>query len=149
MASINKVIIVGNVGKDPEIRFMPNGKGVANFSIATTEKWKDQNGNKQEKTEWHNLVAYEPLSKIIEQYVGKGDPLYVEGKLQTRKWQDKNGGDRYSTEIIVNQLQMLGSRKDGQQTNQPANNGGRNSYEDARNGYSQAPAPTFDDDIPF
>ena len=153
MASINKVILVGNVGKKPEIRYMANGIGVATFNLATSEKWKDkQTGDLREKTEWHKIVAYDPQSKVIEQYVDTGSQLYIEGKLQTRKYQDKNGSDRYTTEIIVQTVQMLGSKNASQQS-QPAQqqSGGRNSYQDARDGRSNG-HPTnndFDDDIPF
>jgi len=109
MASVNKVILVGSLGRDPEVRFMPNGEAVANFSMATSENWKDKSGVKQEKTEWHNIVAYRKLAEIIGEYVKKGHPIYIEGKLQTRKW-EKDGVTRYTTEIIADQMQMLGSK---------------------------------------
>jgi single-strand DNA-binding protein len=109
MASVNKVILVGSLGKDPEVRFMPNGDAVANFSMATSENWKDKEGNKQEKTEWHSIVAYRKLAEIMGQYLKKGAPVYIEGKLQTRKW-EKDGVTRYSTEIIADTMQMLGSK---------------------------------------
>ena len=108
MAAVNKAIILGNVGKDPEMRQTQSGEPVANFSIATSEKYKDKTGNQVEKTEWHNIVAFGKLAGIISQYVNKGDQLYIEGKITTRKWQDKTGADRWSTEIIANQMQMLG-----------------------------------------
>lgn len=111
MASVNKVILVGNLGKDPEVRYMPNGEAVCNFSIATTENWKDKSGVKQEKTEWHNIVMYRRLAEIAGEYLKKGRPVYIEGSLQTRKW-EKDGVTRYSTEIIANQMQMLGSKND-------------------------------------
>jgi single-strand DNA-binding protein len=110
MASVNKVILVGNLGKDPEVRFMPNGEAVCNFSIATTDSWKDKSGAKQERTEWHNIVMYRKLAEIAGEYLKKGRPVYVEGRLQTRKWQTKEGQDRYTTEIIADQMQMLGGR---------------------------------------
>ena len=110
MASVNKVILVGNLGRDPEVRYMPNGDAVANFSIATTDTWKDKQGNRQEKTEWHNIVMYRRLAEIAGEYLKKGSSVYIEGRLQTRKWQDKQGNDRYTTEIIADQLQMLGGR---------------------------------------
>ena len=110
MASVNKVILVGNLGKDPEVRFMPNGEAVCNFSIATTENWKDKSGAKQEKTEWHNIVMYRKLAEIAGEYLKKGRPVYVEGRLQTRKW-EKDGVTRYSTEIIADSMQMLGGRE--------------------------------------
>ena len=109
MASVNKVILVGSLGRDPEIRYMTNGEAVANFSMATSENWKDKQGEKQEKTEWHNVVAYRKLAEIIGEYLKKGAPVYIEGKLQTRKW-EKDGITRYSTEIIADQMQMLGSK---------------------------------------
>ncbi len=116
MASVNKVILVGNLGRDPEVRYMPNGEAVCNFSIATTENWKDKNGQKQEKTEWHNIVMYRRLAEIAGEYLKKGRSVYVEGRLQTRKW-EKEGVTRYSTEIIADQMQMLGSREGGGSSN--------------------------------
>ena len=111
MASVNKVILIGNLGKDPEVRYMPSGKAVANVTLATNESWKDRNtGEKQERTEWHNVVFYSPLAEIVGQYLRKGSSVFVEGRLQTRKWQDKNGQDRYTTEIIANEMKMLGGR---------------------------------------
>lgn len=112
MASVNKVILVGNLGRDPEVRYMPNGEAVCNFSIATTENWKDKSGVKQEKTEWHNIVMYRRLAEIAGEYLKKGRPVYIEGRLQTRKW-EKDGVTRYSTEIIGDQMQMLGSKDGG------------------------------------
>jgi len=113
MASLNKAILIGSLGRDPEVRYMPNGEAVANFSIATSESWKDKSGAKQERTEWHNIVAYRKLAEIIGEYLKKGAPVYIEGRIQTRKWQDKEGNDRYSTEIIADQMQMLGSKAEG------------------------------------
>lgn len=113
MASVNKVILVGNLGADPSVRYMPNGEAVANFSIATTENWKDKQGVKQEKTEWHNIVMYRKLAEIAGEYLKKGRPVYVEGRLQTRSW-EKDGVKRYSTEIIADSMQMLGSKNDSQ-----------------------------------
>lgn len=118
MASINKVILIGNLGKDPDLRYMPSGKAVANVTIATNESWKDRNtGEKQERTEWHNVVFYSPLAEIVDQYLRKGSTAYVEGRLQTRKWQDKEGKDHYTTEIIANEIKMLGGRN--KQTESP------------------------------
>ena len=111
MASINKVILIGNLGKDPELRFMPNGDAVCNFSVATTEGWKDKNGQKQEKTEWHNIVIYRKLAEVAGEYLKKGRPVYLEGRLQTRKWQDKEGNDRYTTEVVCDTMQMLGTKE--------------------------------------
>lgn len=164
MASVNKVILVGNLGRDPEVRYMPNGEAVCNFSIATTDNWKDKNGQKQERTEWHNIVMYRKLAEIAGEYLKKGRPVYVEGRLQTRKWQTKEGQDRYTTEIIADQMQMLGGRDSG---------GSNASYDDMNqdqdSGQNSAPArqsapasqpakpaaaggssfDEFDDDIPF
>ena len=115
---VNKVILVGNLGNDPEVRYMPNGNAVANLSLATSESWKDQQGQMQERTEWHRLTMYRRLAEIAGEYLKKGSQIYVEGKLQTRKWQDQQGQDRYTTEIIVDQMQMLGSRDGGGQGGQ-------------------------------
>ena len=144
---VNKVILVGNLGKDPEVRYMPSGNAVANVTLATTDSWKDkQSGEKQERTEWHNVVFYSRLAEIVGEYLKKGSQVYVEGRLQTRKWQDKSGNDRYTTEIIASDMQMLGSR------------GGSAGFSGDR---AQAPQPAaaassgggspadFDDDIPF
>ena len=145
---VNKVILVGNLGSDPEVKYMPNGNAVANVSIATTESWKDkQTGEQKDRTEWHRAVFFRRLAEIAGEYLKKGSQVYVEGKLQTRKWQDKNGADHYTTEVIVNDMQMLGGRGGGSAefAGAPA---GRQS--------SSAPAPAaaataddFDDDIPF
>ena len=110
---INKVIIVGNLGQDPEVRYMPNGNAVANFSVATSESWKDQQGQLQERTEWHRISVYKRLAEIAGEYLRKGSKVYLEGKLQTREWQDQQGQKRYTTEIIANELQMLDSRNSG------------------------------------
>lgn len=113
MASVNKVILIGNLGKDPEVRYMPNGAAVANFSIATSRRWKDKHsGERQEETEWHRVVAYERTAEVVGEYLKKGQPVYVEGRIKTRKYNDKEGVTRYSTEIIVEQLTLLGSRED-------------------------------------
>ena len=127
---INKCILVGNVGQDPEVRYLPNGGAVANVTLATSESWMDKNsGQKQEKTEWHRIVFFGKLADIVSQYVKKGSKLYVEGKLQTRKWQDQSGNDKYTTEIVVDgfsgQMQMLDGRQDvggQQQVHSPAQN---------------------------
>ena len=111
MASVNKVILIGNLGRDPETRYMPDGGAVTNVSIATTDIWKDKNGEKQEKTEWHRVVFFAKLAEIAGEYLKKGSQVYVEGRLQTRKWQDKDGQDKYSTEIVADRMQMLGSRQ--------------------------------------
>lgn len=111
---INKVIIVGNLGQDPEVRFMPNGGAVANFTVATSETWKDkQTGEQKEKTEWHRIVIYQRLAEIAGEYLKKGSKVYLEGRLQTRKWQNQQGVDQYTTEVVVNDMQMLDSRGQG------------------------------------
>jgi single-strand DNA-binding protein len=111
MASVNKVILIGNLGRDPETRYMPDGGAITNISIATTETWKDKNGDKQEKTEWHRVAFFGKLAEIAGEYLKKGSQCYVEGRLQTRKWQDKDGQDKYTTEIVADRMQMLGSRQ--------------------------------------
>lgn len=114
MASINKVILVGNLGADPETRFMPNGDAVANIRLATTESWKDKaSGEKKEITEWHRVVLYRKLGEIAGQYLKKGSAVYIEGRIRTRKWQDKEGQERYTTEIEANEMQMLGGKPAG------------------------------------
>jgi single-strand DNA-binding protein len=140
---INKVILVGNVGKDPETRYMPNGKAVTNFSVATSDGWTDkQTGDKQERTEWHNVVLFEKLAEIASQYLRKGSQVYIEGSLRTRKWQDKEGKDRYTTEIVGREMQMLGGR---------SGSTGGGSTESSAPASSSPPADDggFDDDIPF
>ena len=114
MASINKVILVGNLGQDPETRHMPNGGSVTNISIATTDSWTDKgSGQKQERTEWHRVVFFNRLAEIAAQYLRKGSQVYVEGNIRTNKWQDQSGQDRYSTEIVAREMQMLGGRASG------------------------------------
>lgn len=138
--SVNKVILMGGLGRDPEMRYMPNGEAVANLSIATTETWKDKSGAKQEKTEWHNLVAYRRLAEVIGEYCKKGSQIYVEGKLQTRSW-EKDGVKRYSTEIIVDTMQMIGGNKEGQ--------AGKESAPKRESVQSGGGFDDFDNDIPF
>jgi single-strand DNA-binding protein len=131
MASVNKVILVGNLGADPETRYLPNGDAVANIRMATTESWKDKtSGEKRELTEWHRVVFYRKLAEIAGQYLKKGSPVYIEGRIRTRKWQDKEGQERYTTEIEANEMQMLGSRQSA------SSSGGETEY-----GSSQPPAP--------
>lgn len=113
MASVNKVILVGRLGKDPETRYMPNGDAVTNCTLATSESWKDKNGEKQEKTEWHRVTFYRKLAEIAGEYLKKGSMVFVEGRLETRKWKDKDGVEKYTTEIIANEMQMLSSREGG------------------------------------
>lgn len=145
MSGVNKVIVLGNVGNDPEIRYMPNGNAVASFSIATSEQWKDKNtGEKQERTEWHNITIFGKLAEIVEKYVKKGSKLYIEGKLKTDKY-EKEGVTHYSTKIIANEMQMLDSRASGSETG---------NSKPAQSGKSQAAQPQanfddFDQEIPF
>ena len=110
MASVNKVILVGNLGRDPEVRYTPDNSAITNVSIATTDVWRDKSGEKQERTEWHRVAFFGKLAEIAGEYLKKGSQVYVEGRLQTRKWQDKEGQDRYTTEIVADRMQMLGSR---------------------------------------
>ena len=143
MAGINKVILIGNLGRDPEVRYTPDGTAVANFTIATSEEWKDKNtGEKKERTEWHRIVAFRRLGEICGEYLSKGRQVYIEGRLQTREWEDKEGNKRYTTEIVANQMQMLGSKA-------PANATGSSQYASAPNPSGPAPLKTEDDDIPF
>lgn len=138
MASVNKVILVGHIGKTPEIKYMTNGDPVATFSLATTENWKDKSGEKQSKTEWHRIVIFGKLAGIVEQYLDKGSQIYIEGKLQTRKWQNKEGVDVYTTEIIADRMQMLGGKRDdGEERPQQKQDSGGNGFED------------MEDNIPF
>ena len=113
MASVNKVILIGNLGKDPETRYMPNGDAVTNITVATTETWKDKSGEKQEKTEWHRVTFYRKLAEIAGEYLKKGRSVYVEGRLETRKWTDKSGVERYTTDVIATDMKMLGSKPGG------------------------------------
>lgn len=109
MAGINKVILIGNLGKDPELRYTPSGQPTASFSLATTERWTDKNGQRQERTEWHNIVAWGRLAELANQYLKKGRPVYIEGRITNRSWDDKDGNKKYRTEIVANQIQFLGS----------------------------------------
>lgn len=156
--SVNKVILVGRLGKDPETRYMTNGEAVANATLATSENWKDKSGEKQEKTEWHNLVFYRRLAEIAGEYLKKGSQIYVEGRIQSRKYQTKEGQERYITEIIVNEMQMLGGKSGGSgsfevvedQSSAPS----RSAPSARPAAASAAPAAksnfdNFDDDIPF
>ena len=139
---INKVIIVGNLGQDPETRYMPSGAAVTNFTVATNESWKDkQTGEQNERTEWHSVAMFGRLAEIAAEYLRKGSQVYIEGRLRTRKWQDKQGNDRYTTEIVADEMQMLGSRSGG---GAPMGDSSSPSRESA-----PAPNEEFDDDIPF
>ncbi|NTS77248.1 single-stranded DNA-binding protein [Catenovulum sp. SM1970] len=138
---VNKVIIVGNLGQDPEVKYMPNGNAVTNISVATSESWKDQSGQMQEKTEWHRIVMFRRLAEIAGEYLRKGSQVYLEGKLQTRKWQDQNGQDRYTTEIVADQMQMLGGRGQGQEGGfQGGQSAGGFNQAPQGGGFNQAPA---------
>ena len=162
---VNKVIIVGNLGKDPEMRYMPNGTAVASFSVATSESWKDQQGQQQEKTEWHNIIMFKRLAEIAGEYLKKGSKVYLEGKLTTSKWQDAaTGQDRYKTEINCSQMQMLDSKPNTAQNQTqpqaqaPAQQQARPVAQQSQQGLQQQPPAQqpqnpdldgFDDDIPF
>lgn len=152
MASVNKVIIVGNLGRDPETRYMPNGEAVTNIAVATTESWKDKNsGDKKEVTEWHRVTFYRKLAEIAGQYLKKGASVYVEGRLQTRKWTDKDGVERYTTEIIADTMQMLGGRPaGGSQDDDYGSSAPRQQSTGARPATRAASNfNDMDDDIPF
>jgi len=157
MASVNKVILIGNLGKDPDVRYMPSGEAVTNITLATTDTWKDKtSGDKKEATEWHRVVFFRKLAEIAGQYLKKGSQVYIEGSLKTRKWQDKEGQDRYTTEIVADQMKMLGSRQGSGDVNdsapreRPAQSGGA---APAPSSPSAPPAGSgfndFEDDIPF
>lgn len=146
---VNKVILIGNLGQDPEVKYMPNGGAVTNVTLATSESWKDKNtGEQKENTEWHRVVFFRRLAEIAGEYLKKGSKVYIEGKLQTRKWQDQSGNDRYTTEIVANEMQMLDSRGGG---------GGGGNFQSSGAPSQKAPAAApagggmgdFDDDIPF
>ena len=154
MASINKVILIGNLGRDPEMRYLPSGDAVANLRIATTDKFKDRSGDMQEQTEWHTVAFFGKTAEICGQYLKKGSQVYVEGSLRTRKWQDKEGNDRYSTEIRGDRMQMLGGRGGGGVADYggdegmdapPSRGGGKPSKGNDSGGFGSMP----DDDIPF
>ncbi|HKK15335.1 MAG TPA: single-stranded DNA-binding protein [Gammaproteobacteria bacterium] len=148
---INKAILIGNLGNDPDIRYTASGAAVANISLATAETWRDkETGEQQERTEWHRVVFFGRLAEIVGEYLKKGSQIYVEGRLQTRKWQDKEGVDRYTTEIVANEMQMLGGRGGGGQ-NKPGNNYDQSPPAEDEGGSRPAKKPNddFDDDIPF
>jgi single-strand DNA-binding protein len=168
MASINKVILIGNLGRDPEVRYTPSGAAICNVTIATSRNWKDKNsGERMEETEWHRVVFYDRLAEIAGEYLKKGRPVYVEGRLKTRKWQDKDGVEKYTTEIIADQMQMLGGRDGGGDeggagggggySRSSEGGGGGGSRPAARAPAASKPAPQksstgfddMDDDIPF
>ncbi|MFN8985835.1 MAG: single-stranded DNA-binding protein [Burkholderiales bacterium] len=160
MASVNKVILVGNLGRDPETRYMPDGGAITNISIATTSQWKDKSGEKQEQTEWHRVAFFGTLAEIAGEYLKKGSQVYVEGKLRTRKWQDKDGVEKYTTEVLADSMQMLGSRG-GMGGGDAGGSAGAPEYASrpaTSGGGAAKPAPSkggaakfddMDDDIPF
>lgn len=139
MAGVNKVILIGNLGKDPEVRHLENGAAVANFPIATTESYKDKNGNRQDQTEWHNIVLWRGLAEIAEKYLRKGNQIYIEGKLRSRSWEDKEGNTRYITEVVGDNMTMLGGRP-SEQSNTPSND---------NNKETNIPQEDESDDLPF
>lgn len=141
--SLNKVILIGRLGKEPTIRFMPNGEAVCNFSVATSEAWNDRNGQRQERTEWHNITMYRRLAEIAGQYLKKGSQVYLEGKIQTRKYQGKDGVESTAYDIIVNKMKMLGGGSDGQQAQ------GETPTPPRHQATPAAPAEDIDDDVPF
>ena len=159
MASVNKVILIGNLGRDPEVRYLPSGDAVANFSIATTEKWKDKSGDMQEQTEWHRIAFFGRQAEICGEYLRKGSSVYIEGRLQTRKWTDKDGNERTTTEIRGDRMQMLGGRGGGSaEMREVSDNGGAESAAPAKKPAVAAAAggakkssgfDDLDDDIPF
>jgi single-strand DNA-binding protein len=158
MASVNKVILIGNLGRDPETRFLPDGGAITNISIATTDVWKDKSGDKQEKTEWHRVAFFGKLAEIAGEYLKKGSQVYVEGRLQTRKWQDKEGHEKFTTEIIADRMQMLGSRAgmggaaasgaEGDRGHEGGSSSGAGSSRPQAKG-GAAKFDDFEDDIPF
>jgi len=151
---VNKVILIGNLGNDPDVRYTASGAAVANISLATAESWRDkESGEQQERTEWHRIVFFGRLAEIVAEYLKKGSQIYVEGRLQTRKWQDKEGKDRYSTEIVANEMQMLGSRSGGSSNQSydqtPPNDDDTSSGNKPQKAAAKPKDDDFDDDIPF
>lgn len=146
MASLNKVMLIGRLGKDPEIRYTQSGTAVASFSIATSEKFKNKAGEYEEKTEWHNIVLWQKLAELAGEYLSKGSEVFIEGRIQTRKWQDNSGNDRYTTEIVGDRMQFL-SKKGDKQANGSAGSTGQSTPSGANN--SSDEPPFQDDDIPF
>lgn len=148
MASLNKVMLIGNLGRDPEIRYMPSGDALANLNLATTDAWKDKGGEKQERTEWHRIVMFGKLAEIAGEYLRKGSQVYIEGRLQTRKWTDKSGMDRYTTEIVADRMQMLGGRSGGgDYESAPSDQGGK--FQSDKPAQTVPGFEDMEDDIPF
>ncbi len=147
---VNKVILLGNLGNDPEVRYTASGAAVANVSLATTDSWRDkESGDQQERTEWHRVVFFGRLAEIVGEYLNKGSQIYVEGRLQTRKWQDKDGNDKYSTEIVASEMQMLGGGRGGSGGGGGSNQSRSSNQPDESAARQPAGADDFDDDIPF
>ena len=149
---VNKVTLIGNLGADPEIRYTANGSAVANVRLATAESWRDrESGEQQERTEWHRVVFFSRLAEIVGEYLKKGSQVYIEGRLQTRKWQDRDGNDRYTTEIVANEMQMLGGRGGGGGGgfDAPSNQSSSSQSAPAPAASNEPPMDDFDDDIPF
>lgn len=153
MGSVNKVIVIGNLGKDPEVRYTQGGKAVANFSVAVNESWKDKDGNKQEKTEWINVVVWDKLAENCGKYLAKGRQAYIEGKLQTRKWQDKDGNDRWTTEVVANNVVFLsgakGDDKPASQDKPAARATPPAQQQKPANDFGYGPPPMDDSQVPF
>lgn len=151
MASVNKVILIGNLGKDPKTRYMSNGEAVTNITLATTDSWKDKNGEKQEKTEWHRVTFYRKLAEIAGEYLKKGKPVYIEGRLETRKWTDKEGVERYTTDIIATDMKMLGGKSstDNSASTQRDQQQPTQNTADNRPSHQPTGFDDMDDDIPF
>ncbi len=154
MAGINKVILIGNLGRDPEMRYMPDGQAVANFSIATSEEWRDkQTGEKRERTEWHRIVAFRKLGEICGEYLSKGKKVYIEGRIQTKEWQDRDGNKRWTTEIVASQMQMLSPKgdqygsRDSYQDSRPAYQDSKPAYQDSKPAYQDS-RPSYQDSMP-
>ncbi|MBN1577323.1 MAG: single-stranded DNA-binding protein [Chitinispirillaceae bacterium] len=150
MIGVNKVILIGNLGKDPELRYTPGGQPVASFSLATTERWNDRNGQRQDRTEWHNIVAWGKLGELVNQYLKKGRSAYIEGRITTRSWDDKDGNKRYKTEIVANQIQFLGSAGQSSGEMESGPDHGMPDF-DARSAEPERPEhpPVGEDDLPF
>ena len=149
---VNKVTLIGNLGNDPEVRYSGNGNAVANVSLATAESWRDKDsGEQQERTEWHRVVFFGRLAEIVSEYLHKGSQVYVEGRLQTNKWQDKEGNDRYTTQIVANEMQMLGGRGGTSANKEPApeSDDTVDSSPKKSQPIAKSPADDFDEDIPF
>ncbi len=152
MASLNKVILIGNLGADPEMRYTPSGRAVVNFRMATTRHWNTQDGERREETEWHRIVAFSKLAEICGQYLKKGAPVYVEGRLQTRSWEDQSGMKRYSTEIVANEMQMLSARQQSElasDVTEPSGPSGPSGGLGNTAPDEPTSSPEADDDLPF